>query len=290
MATYNQNIAYVEFYGEDTTRTVQKARWKAEFYGRGTPTIYATAEITHQGNNGFTFEDGTTSYDFTITYMQTTTVDKYLKPASRINETTKDTIVMEVRYYKDSARTQLIGTDTFNIQANWYIQNSDFTWTSSTYTNEADIVYEKWDTAISNFTSGGDGTEILGDNGRVTFTFGEYYSSKGSNNSISKNTTDTILRTEGLDLYIQGINYFSVFNPPADKITAFLVTPKTYSVYPSYFNTTTHGYTTIATATTSAPMKAVIPSSELGVPAVRYSSTNYGHTILENLYVFNPLP
>ncbi|WP_367884410.1 hypothetical protein [Thermococcus sp. JCM 11816] len=50
MATYNQNIAYVEFYGEDTTQTVQKARWKADFYGKGTATIYATAEITNQGD------------------------------------------------------------------------------------------------------------------------------------------------------------------------------------------------------------------------------------------------
>ncbi|WP_054839943.1 hypothetical protein [Thermococcus sp. JCM 11816] len=225
-------------------------------------------------------------------------MNKYLKPASRINETSKDNIVIEVRYYKDSARTQLIGTDTFNIQANWYIQNADYTWTSSTYTNEADIVYEKWDTAISNLGTGIRGKyDLLGDYGRVTFTLFDYMQ-YSSTYYYSGKTTNTILRTEGI--YLQGTASYSTsisrFDAPAGgKIVVYMFHHNGYSTdYAGYSPPAgSSSFTTVLKVPTSntSPYKVVLPVDDTPAGHKMYTANTFPvYTYLENIYVFNPLP
>ena len=185
MVEYNWDLALVKYYKENLNDYLTYLPMKV--VNTLNQTLYVKETITSQGNNNWTFDDGSTVRTFSVNANSYANRQEGIKAGNALSETTKDQITVVVEYFTDEAMQNKFGQDVINATIHAYIQQSDGTWGSSTYA-EDDVVYDYFDfsgvsqTTIGTYTlqgkngnaklyivhTGNDGTELEATTGLVS--------------------------------------------------------------------------------------------------------------------------
>lgn len=190
MATYNLNLGFVKYYVESVPDYNQKL--PTVINNPKSTTTYVKATITNQGALGFTFDNGTTEKTYTVNANSSLDITELLVPSTNPSETLKDTIQIKLEYFKNSDYTGKFGEDTLNVQLNYYIENSDGTWTSSTYSDESAFIWDKWPASTIATIAYQDKATVTGVNGKLLMM--RLYNSGSSLNS--KTTVAGVVSSE----------------------------------------------------------------------------------------------
>ncbi|WP_297499438.1 hypothetical protein [Thermococcus sp.] len=289
--------AFVKYSNESTVDYKVNVRFNV--LNTKTHDFYPKMTILSAGNLNWGFADGSTEKDYALPANSTLQVSEDLTPGTAPTETTKDTVTLKLEFYKDSARTVKEFEQTVIVEISVYIQNSDGTWTSSSYPNESDIVYDYFD--FSSLTSPVK-TDITGVNGKVTlhpYTWGngsdryEYVGYPGRYSPyylLIHQWDDNRLHME--------------FHNVGDRFVSYVVTMEQGSLDSAEWlgaelkrfpNTTSFFLSSIGLPTNGGSTTKVLIMSKNPYVPYSYSKAKWGggHDIqisLDGVYVFNPLP
>ncbi len=311
MASYTFDLAVVKYYRESLDEYSTYMPFKIA--NTKNQTLYAKITITNQGNLNWNFDNnGTavTSKTYTLDANSVLKFNEKLITSTAPTETQKDQVMIKVEYFKDSNLTQKFGEDTITANIHIYIQNPDYSWTSTQYPNESDIVFEKWtwdNIAKTNVT---DGTTFPGALGNAELTVKR--SASGSHHYFNVETTAGII--EDYALYFENGDWgdhtifypTSAGNPITDKFYATVVQILGRSGHKDreYIH---YVYSKTLTANPLDLVKAVL-DTEVGikklvlypyldfVPGIYYQTYcgTYGsthmHGVMEVVYLFHKLP
>jgi len=255
-------------------------------------TKYAKIQITNQGNLGWTFDDGTTSFTQTLNAGGQYIITKNIKPSTLPTETTKDTIVLIIKYYSDSQLTKYIGHDIVTIEIHCYIQQSDGSWGSASYPNNI-VVFDKLDRDLTGITLG----DVQLDNGNAVI--------KLKANSGGSLSTDTgVIHNQALVYFADGKTYYykHYVDVQIEDTNGTLITDKFIAfVHKIAYN---DGYrlvcqlrnkdgAVLANIPFSTGWKKIIIPATGGLFVEVNKRTTYGGTwvkwYLDGLVIFNPL-
>ncbi|AFL94721.1 hypothetical protein CL1_0513 [Thermococcus cleftensis] len=305
MATYNLNLAFVKYYVESVPDYNQKLPITIN-NPKDTPT-YVKATILNQGALGFTFDDGTTEKTYTVNANSSLSVTELLVPATNPAETMKDSIQIKLEYYKDDAYTKLFGEDVLNVQLNYYIENADGTWTSSTYTDENAFIWDKWPASTIATVTLQDKATVPGVNGKplmVRYTGGAY--------SSSATVTSGVISSESALFYIDptyhttvALGFMAVQDANTPAPAGFLATVLRYAsgtnamIYGGYnlitgaFNGVTWDWKTFASVSTVGGLLKIVGinwgTGDVPFAGLKWYDTPAELTIDDVIY-FLPLP
>lgn len=279
MAVYNVKTALVKYNKETLQGDIwTEVKFRVANLNTST-TIYARVTIQSQGTLSWTFTDGTTSKDYTIGAGGTLDFAESIKPGSAPTETTKDSITFLVEYFKDSGYTQKFAEDTVNVEIHCYVQQSDGSWDSGTYSN---VLYDYLTTpAVSSVTS------MVFDNGLAKINV---VSSRGSSAStVTGVINDLAIHWQSGDwgnrIYAD-IVYATDDTPIKDKFIAIV-------------HKGTGGSGLWLTADDNAQVYKAPISDSAWKKAVVYSETykarlsvqeHYNDLYFDGVAIFNPLP
>ena len=293
----NVKTAFVKYYNE--TSVTYHVNMRFNVLNTKTHDLYPKMTILSAGNLNWGFADGSTEKEYTLPANSTLQVSEDLTPGTEPTETAKDTVTLKLEFYKDSARTVKEFEQTVTVEISVYIQNSDGTWTSSTYTNESDIVYDYFD--FSSLTSPAK-TDITGVNGKVTLH--PYTWDNGSDRcefaGVSGRYSSSMLQIhqwddDRLHLEASGVG---------ERFVSYVVTVETNSVdTPEWLKAGVKqfsGSTSYILSETSfnnaigSTYKVLLINAKDAIPyhasKARWGGGHDIYITLDGVYVFNPLP
>lgn len=306
MATYTFDLALVKYAKESLDEYATFMPFK--ILNSKDKTFYAKISIVSQGNLLWSFVDdagvATTSKTYTLNANSVLSLNEKLLATTAPIETQKDSISVKIEYFKNSDLTGKFGEDSITVNIHCYVQNVDGTWTSTAYTNEADIIYEYWNFAGLPSTSIGNGTRLTGVNGvaDIYFTFARYGGYGLHYVSDTGLVSDASLK----------IDVFAGANAWVNLYTHFVLAGTTDAIYDKFLAVViniiqSHGNIVVAYTTntndndmsrnflsfTSGIKKAVaIPFAQFTQALYQRSGGYNVHTIAkyDGLYLFNKLP
>ena len=146
MANHTFDLALVKYYKEHLDEYATYMPFKIS--NTKDKPFYAKISIVDQGNLAWSFVDDSgnlvTEKTYTLNANSVLDLNEKLVALTTPTETQKDSISIRVEYFKDPDLTRKFGEDTITAPIHIFIQNSDYSWTSTQYENESDIVYDKW--------------------------------------------------------------------------------------------------------------------------------------------------
>jgi len=299
MAGYTFDLALVKYYRESLDEYATFMPFKIT--NTKDQAFYAKISIINQGNLLWYFNDNAgnlvTEKVYTINANSVLSLNEKLVASATPTETQKDQVQIKIQYYKDAELTQLFGEDNIIVNIHCYIQNSDYSW-SSTYYTEDQIVFDKFNFAGIN-KSISTGEILQGVNGNAKM-YGTRY--EGNNTTIYTEYSPSYLEST-LDLYLkdyllQNVTIDNVDDTPLDS--KFMAVFLTFVQASGYFKA---GYSPSRKFDFYRHGQLIITTSKTTQKVIFYPMQNYHYTLhfgrghnnsmharLDGLVIFNPLP
>lgn len=317
MASYTFDLALVKYYRESLNEYATFMPFKIA--NTKDQAFYAKISIINQGNLLWYFDDGAgnlvTEKTYTINANSVLSLNEKLVASTTPTETQKDQVTILVEYFKDDTLLNKFGEDTITVPIHIFIQNADYSWTSTQYPNESDIVFDKWSFSGISLTELANGMQLSGDLGNAMLYI--YYYESHSSNYVKIETTPGYLHDTALRImsYVVGISHEThknifIFTPVdinnneiRDKFFSFVpkgVSISTYGtgyVYFAYvYDKTQDSFQSVDSFANVAIKKYVGIPNNITTPALRmyhigaYEKSSSYELHLDGVYLFNKLP
>lgn len=316
MASYTFDLALVKYYRESLNEYATFMPFKIA--NTKDQAFYAKISIINQGNLLWYFDDGAgnlvTEKTYTINANSVLSLNEKLVASTTPTETQKDQITILVEYFKDDTLLNKFGEDTITVPIHIFIQNADYSWTSTQYPNESDIVFEKWKATLEAVSQaiGSGSYDLIGDLMNAKLRFYEF-EDRGENYVRLDSDVEVIEPNNSLKitLYAATNFYNSAFNvwcniAPYDaldnlltgKFLAMFVRTQGLTNYQFGFSISPQtnndsAVSSFVNNSVDADRKLVFLPFETLAPTLRlrkYAKGGYGYAWLDAIYLFNKLP